>query len=220
MTRCGVAHVFLLSSIAVVVGLAVAGCGGGGGDGGGGGANHDPVINSLTAAAPAVWQGGSTQITVSASDPDGDRLTYVWTSNGGSVSGSGATVIFTAPASGGCFRVNVTVQDGQGGQASRSITIIVGAIVRGSVVNVVDEQAAAGVQVEVDGISDITDNQGAFEIVGIRQGTHALILGGDWVVPGSGVTVTANTPGQIITLPEPVPGVDIGGGPPPPPDFD
>lgn len=212
MTTRGVAHVFSLSLIVAVLALGLAGCGGGGG-----GVNHDPVINSLTAAAQAVWPGGSTQITVNASDADGDPLTYVWSANGGSLSGSGASVLFTAPASGGQFRVSVTVQDGQGGHASRTITITVGAIVRGTVVDVTDDQPEPGIEVIVNGVSDTTDDQGAFEIIGISQGTHTLTLGGEWVVSGTGVSVTATTPGQIITLTDPVRGVDIGGGPPPPP---
>lgn len=213
MATRGAAYVFLLSLLAAVLAVTLIGCGGGGGGGG----NNDPVINSLTAAAQAVWPSGSTQVTVSASDPDGNALTYVWTANGGSVSGSGASVLFTAPAAGGQYRVNVTVQDGQGGQASRNITITVGATVRGTVIDVADDQPEAGVQVIVNGLSDTTDNQGAFEIIGISQGTHALTLGGDWVVSGAGVNVTANTPGQVITLANPVRGVNIGGGPPPPP---
>jgi hypothetical protein len=213
MTTRGAAYLFSLSLIAVVLAVGLVGCGGGGGGGG----NNDPVINSLTAAAQTVWQGGSTQVTVSASDPDGNPLSYAWTTNGGSVSGSGASVLFTAPASGGEFRVNVTVSDGQGGQASRNITITVGATVRGTVVDVADDQLEPGVEVRVNGLSDTTDNQGAFEIIGISQGTHALTLGGDWVVSGAGVNVTANTAGQVITLADPVRAVDIGGGPPPPP---
>jgi len=212
MTTCGTSLRFLLSLIVVALALTIVGCGGGGTP-----ANSNPVINSLTAAAQAVWRSGSTQITVAASDPDGDPLTYTWSASGGTISGAGTSVLFTAPASGGQFTVTVTVRDDSGGQATRNITITVGATVRGTVEDVSDGQPEAGVQVIVNSLSDTTDNAGAFEIVGIGQGTHALTLGGDWVVAGAGVNVTANTPGQVINLAAPVQGVDVGGGPPPPP---
>lgn len=213
MPTRGVGYVFSLVLVAAVLAVTVAGCGGGGGGGG----NSNPVINSLTAAAQAIWQSGSTQITVAASDPDGDPLTYTWSANGGNINGAGTSVLFTAPSSGGRYTVTVTVRDSGGGQATRTITITVGATVRGTVNDVSDGQPEAGVQVILNGLSDTTDNTGAFEIVGIGQGTHVLTLGGDWVVAGAGVTVTANTPGQVITLNDPVQGVNVGGGPPPPP---
>lgn len=213
MAMRGFGYVFALLLVAAVLALTVAGCGGGGS----GGANSNPVINSLTAAAQAIWQSGSTQITVAATDPDGDPLTYTWVASGGTINGVGASVLFTAPSSGGSYTVTVTVRDNSGGQATRTITITVGATVRGTVNDVSDGKPKAGVQVIVNGLTDTTDNAGAFEIVGIGQGAHVLTLGGDWVVAGSGVTVTATTPGQVINLSDPVPGVNVGGGPPPPP---
>lgn len=213
MPTRGVGYVFSLVLVAAVVAVTVAGCGGGGGGGG----NSNPVINSLTAAAQAIWQSGSTQITVAARDPDGDPLTYTWSANGGTINGAGTSVLFTAPSSGGRYTITVTVRDSGGGQATRTITITVGATVRGTVNDVLDGQPEAGVQVIVNGLSGTTDNTGAFEIVGIGQGTHVLTLGGDWVVAGADVNVTANTPGQVITLNDPVQGVNVGGGPPPPP---
>ncbi|HEX8702785.1 MAG TPA: endoglucanase, partial [Myxococcaceae bacterium] len=41
--------------------------------------NGDPAISSVTASVPAVDSGATVQLTVSASDPNGDALTYAWT---------------------------------------------------------------------------------------------------------------------------------------------
>jgi len=202
-----------LSFMLALAGLA--GCGGGGGDGGGG--NADPVINSLTAAAQALWQGGTTVLTASAQDSNGDALTYGWTATGGTFTGSGTQVSYSAPATGGVYRITLTVTDGRGGQDVATLDITVGATVQGTVNDTTAGGPAAGVTVLIDGLSDTTDNDGAFSIVGVSQGQHDVLLGGNWVISGSAPTVNATTPGQIITLPSPIPGMDLGSGPPPPP---
>ena len=48
--------------------------------------NQSPTINSLTADPTTVSPGGTSKISVSASDPDGDPLSYTWSTTGGSLS--------------------------------------------------------------------------------------------------------------------------------------
>lgn len=63
--------------------------------------NHPASIRSLVASATSVAPGGNVTLSVVASDPEGDGLVYSWASaTGGTISGSGTTVTWTAPAAG------------------------------------------------------------------------------------------------------------------------
>jgi Tol biopolymer transport system component len=85
------------------------------------GENHAPVITSITAKPSVVSQGGSSTITVVASDPDGDEISYSYEPTGGEISGDGSVVTWTAdvaapgaPPIVGTFRIDVTLSDGKG----------------------------------------------------------------------------------------------------------
>jgi hypothetical protein len=88
--------------------------------------NDPPAIISLGAQPDHVVPSGSCQITCHAVDPDGDELSYNWSAGGGSIAGTGATVNWTAPDSGGSYKVTVTVTDPRGGEAMSQVTITVG----------------------------------------------------------------------------------------------
>ena len=63
--------------------------------------NHAAAIRSFTASAVTVTQGTAVQLAVDAADVEGDPLSYAWASNGGgSISGSGPTATWIAPAPG------------------------------------------------------------------------------------------------------------------------
>ena len=98
--------------------------------------NNPPIIEKLTVTAEhkylkkilggyKIGKGQSCKIKCSASDPDGDELFYEWSTDGGGVSGKGATVTFTAPlwSTEGTepLTVTVTVSDINGGTATQSI---------------------------------------------------------------------------------------------------
>ncbi len=71
----------------------------GGGQGTTGTGNHPASIRSLVASATSVTPGTNVDVSVTASDPEGDGLVYAWASaTGGTVSGAGTTVTWTAPA--------------------------------------------------------------------------------------------------------------------------
>ncbi len=101
----------------------------GGGNSGGGNANRAPTLNNVSNRT--VTEGSSLSFNLSASDPDGDQLTY-------SMSGapSGAILVgnkfsyspsYNVVTSGGSrsFTVKFTVSDGRGGSASKNMTLTV-----------------------------------------------------------------------------------------------
>lgn len=88
-------------------------------------ANNPPVISSLEAEAERVFPSGSTQIVCTASDPDGDELSYEWSGIAGEIHGEGATITWTAPDYPGIYNIRVTVTDGRGGEDTDHVTITV-----------------------------------------------------------------------------------------------
>ncbi|MBP7867876.1 MAG: PKD domain-containing protein [Acidobacteria bacterium] len=86
--------------------------------------NHAPEIQGATLPEHA-WTGESVTFAVQATDEDGDPLTYAWNFGDGGAAGGPdgeATHVF---ATAGPWPVSVEVTDGQGGSASRSVTITV-----------------------------------------------------------------------------------------------
>lgn len=80
--------------------------------------NANPIVASVVVAPNSVNANGVASVTVTASDPNGDVLTYSYTVTGGSISGNGATASWTAPSAQGAHSVTVTVTDGKGGTAT------------------------------------------------------------------------------------------------------
>lgn len=87
--------------------------------------NHRPVITSLVAEPAKVLPRQSCQIVCNATDPDGDELSYGWSASGGTISGMGTTVTWTAPGSAGLYDVTVIVMDSRGSAATDSVTITI-----------------------------------------------------------------------------------------------
>jgi len=86
-------------------------------------ANHLPAITSLEPEPERVLPSGSCQIVCTATDRDGDELSYNWSASGGEINGEGATVTWIAPDSAGFYDVTVTVTDGPGGEVMSQVTI-------------------------------------------------------------------------------------------------
>jgi len=83
--------------------------------------NNPPQINSLIADAVWITPSGSIQVTCTASDPNGDELSYEWSTTGGDISGTGAVVNWTAPQEVGIYNVTVVVKDGHGSSDTRTL---------------------------------------------------------------------------------------------------
>jgi len=88
-------------------------------------ANDPPSITSLAADADWTTPSGSLQVTCNATDPDGDDLSYEWSASGGSITGTGPEVIWTAPEEVGMYNVTVVVTDGHGEEGTRSVYLSV-----------------------------------------------------------------------------------------------
>jgi hypothetical protein len=91
-------------------------------------ANAPPLITSGPSASPLkIWDNKKSSLSVTASDADGDTLSYLWSTTGGSVSGTGATAVYTPPQVTGetVYSVYVTVSDGRGGSAMGSVNVTV-----------------------------------------------------------------------------------------------
>ena len=88
--------------------------------------NDPPVIQSGPTAAPnPVKYGEAVAFSVTASDADGDTLTYSWDFGDGTGSAQeDPTHVFAAP---GTYEATATVSDGKGGTAAASVTVEVAA---------------------------------------------------------------------------------------------
>lgn len=81
--------------------------------------NRPPVVSGLTFSAETLVTGTKYTVTASASDPDGDPLSYLWQVSGGSVANESTNPIaWTAPSAAGNCQVTVTVRDGRGGKTT------------------------------------------------------------------------------------------------------
>lgn len=91
--------------------------------------NRNPTV-SCSVDRVSLMEGESTRVHATASDPEGDPLTYEWTTSAGRLTGTGADVTFSSASvpAGTTVTVGVTVSDGRGGTASCSSTIQINAL--------------------------------------------------------------------------------------------
>jgi len=85
--------------------------------------NNPPTIESLDTEEAEVIVSASCNIECVASDQDGDELGYEWSASGGSISGEGSMVTWTAPEAAGTYTIMVMVTDDQGGEDTASLDI-------------------------------------------------------------------------------------------------
>jgi outer membrane protein OmpA-like peptidoglycan-associated protein len=89
---------------------------------------NDPPTVTCSVAKNSILQLDNTTVRANAVDPDGDKLTYTWTSSGGKIEGNGDTAKFDATGvAPGKYIVSVTVSDGKKGHeasCSSEITVL------------------------------------------------------------------------------------------------
>jgi hypothetical protein len=87
--------------------------------------NYAPTIASLMADADWTTPSGTVQVTCTASDSDGDELSYEWSVTAGDISGTGAAVNWSAPQEAGTYHITVVVGDGHGGSVTKTLLVSV-----------------------------------------------------------------------------------------------
>jgi hypothetical protein len=85
--------------------------------------NNPPVIDGLFADRNCLCVANNCGIHATATDPDGDELSYQWFVSDGSLYGEGASVTWQAPPIPGAYTITVKVTDGRGGEAIMTITL-------------------------------------------------------------------------------------------------
>jgi len=73
--------------------------------------NENPVINNISYSYQPLTTNVEVTLTVDASDADGDTLTYEYTSDKGSFTGSGSETTFVCTSTVGPFNIDVSVND-------------------------------------------------------------------------------------------------------------
>jgi hypothetical protein len=148
------------------------------------GANQPPVISSLTSAQTQVLPSSIIEIRCVASDPDGDNMSYEWSTTGGRFSGAGPTVSWIAPEDYGTWDVKVTVKDGKGGIIQGTIKLSVVANHDPQVLSLVAEPATVLPQGRSTITCVATDADG--DVLNYRWEASAS----DSSITGTGATVT------------------------------
>jgi hypothetical protein len=85
--------------------------------------NSSPIIKRLSSKLVVCRDIESTPVECVASDPDGDELSYRWTTTGGEISGQGPVISWIIPDKNGLYTVAVAITDGKGCEATREKTI-------------------------------------------------------------------------------------------------
>jgi hypothetical protein len=154
-------------------------------------ANHQPAIVSLGAEYEEVLPLETSQVSCHATDPDKDQLSYNWSVGGGTITGEGATVNWTAPLSTGPYDVTVTVIDGHGGNVTDHVTILV----TGSRPPTIDSVVADADWTTPSGILQVTCN--ATDPDGDELSYEWSASGGS--IDGTGAVVDWTAPEEVGT---------------------
>jgi hypothetical protein len=85
--------------------------------------NQSPKISSLTADTLYVYPMAKAELQCVASAPQGDAVTFKWSSTEGTFTGTGPAVRWNAPNNYGKFHIMVIVEDSKGRSSKDTITI-------------------------------------------------------------------------------------------------
>jgi outer membrane protein OmpA-like peptidoglycan-associated protein len=88
--------------------------------------NTPPVVSSCAADPSTITVGQKSTVTTTATDADNDQLTYSYTTSGGHVTGSGASVQFDSTGvAPGTYTITCSASDGRGGEAHATTQVTV-----------------------------------------------------------------------------------------------
>lgn len=161
--------------------------------------NQTPTADAGTDLAGTV--GESVSLAGTGADPDGDPLTFQWsfdarpTGSAATIQAAGSANAAFVPDAAGTYVIRLTVDDGRGGTASDTVTVVV-VEANGNQAPVadagVDQSVDAGTQVTLDG-SGSSDPDG-----------DPLVYSWRWISGPSSVTVRSSTSSQAhVTLSTP-----------------
>jgi hypothetical protein len=155
--------------------------------------NSAPTITAGPGAQPATISAGETTIlTVTATDADGDDLTYTWSSDDGTFTGTGSLVVYTPDAVTvqTVQSAQVVISDGNGGSVTGTVdvtvnpTVVVGATYR------VRLNSLFFADANCDGIFD-NDVEAYWNIQALTA--SAVRVEGNYVQYSSGMTAVITT---------------------------
>ncbi len=85
--------------------------------------NRNPVISEIILMGDH-FAGVEYEVSVAASDPDDDMLSYKWSAEGGTIDDdTEESIVWTTPDTPGNYDLTVVVKDGKGGQDSKTATV-------------------------------------------------------------------------------------------------
>lgn len=153
--------------------------------------NNRPVISDVSAESTTLNPEGTTEVSASADDPNGDALSYSWSVANGdwSYSGSGDAITLTAPnKTASATKVTVTVSDDAGGESTGSTVVTTGPNERPDISSLyaTNNPVARGGSTDVTVLADDPNGDDL---------TYSWSLDNtDWSQSGSGDTVTLDAP--------------------------
>jgi hypothetical protein len=138
-----------------------------------------PVIQSIDLNASQATAGTKVLVTSSASDPQGDQLTYTWTSSYGTISdpnnSSTEWIISPTCQTNHNAKITLTVSDGkETSSLDKEIPIVMGIIVTGKVLYAGTSIPIPGVSIKLKPFSTITGNDGTFTFFHIAAGSSTI----------------------------------------------
>lgn len=87
--------------------------------------NRAPQISAIVREQAYLAPSTAMQIACEATDPNGDELSFEWSAQDGSISGTGATINWNAPGTEGIYEISVRVSDGRGLLAEAKTKLLV-----------------------------------------------------------------------------------------------
>jgi hypothetical protein len=166
--------------------------------------NQAPTVG-VSAGATSVATGVTVNFTATASDPDGDALSYAWDFGDKSFSTSNSPAVSKSWAAAGEYRVRCTVSDMKGQTASSSVIVTVGSPTTFRIAGTI---TAGGlplrdVRVSASSREAYTDSDGTYTLVGLAAGSYTVgtqLYGYTLAATGSAnVTVGPNASGVNFT---------------------
>ena len=142
--------------------------------------NTAPTLN-LTSSATSAATGVGIQFTATATDAEGDPLSYHWDFGDRSVHTSNAATATKSWSTVGHYAVQCTVSDHRGGATRRTILVTIGSpstfTLRGTVTDGTNPLPDVGIHTGTLGNTSrkaLTDSDGAYVITGLASGSHTV----------------------------------------------